>query len=163
MRNLRQTAHALRKHFDIGANGPNKDIVTVISRGHYLLPVLFYGVIAAGGVYSAASSAGTAAELARQIKDAGSKLVVCDGVLQETAASAAKLAGVDGNRVLVLGQEGRLSLKSLGRDAELIDENELDWERITDKRRLRESLICLLYSSGTTGLPKGFFSFVFIE
>ena len=31
----------------------------------------------------------------------------------------------------------------------------LDWPRITDPKTLDESVICLLYSSGTTGIPKG--------
>ena len=31
---------------------------------------------------------------------------------------------------------------------------ELDWTRITDPQELEDSVICLLYSSGTTGLPK---------
>jgi acyl-CoA synthetase (AMP-forming)/AMP-acid ligase II len=37
----------------------------------------------------------------------------------------------------------------------VIGEFELDWERITNKEELENSLICLLYSSGTTGAPKG--------
>lgn len=44
----------------------------------------------------------------------------------------------------------------------LVDERErLEWERITDEKVLEESLVVLIYSSGTTGLPKGegFFSF----
>ena len=31
----------------------------------------------------------------------------------------------------------------------------LDWGVTTDKKALEESIICLLYSSGTTGVPKG--------
>ena len=38
----------------------------------------------------------------------------------------------------------------------LIDEKEkLDWEKITDPEILENSLVVLIYSSGTTGLPKG--------
>ena len=45
---------------------------------------------------------------------------------------------------------------SLGQN--LIDEKQrLPWERITDPKTLENSLIILIYSSGTTGLPKGTF------
>ena len=49
----------------------------------------------------------------------------------------------------VVGQDGRP-----GKD--IIDEADLlPWTRITDRKELDESLIVLIYSSGTTGLPKG--------
>ncbi len=36
-----------------------------------------------------------------------------------------------------------------------IGEDKLDWPRITDSQELEDSLVVLIYSSGTTGLPKG--------
>jgi len=49
----------------------------------------------------------------------------------------------------VVGEDGRP-----GKD--IIDEGDLlPWTRITDRKELDESLIVLIYSSGTTGLPKG--------
>ncbi|KGO43052.1 protein of unknown function DUF4009 [Penicillium expansum] len=49
-----QIAHILRERFAIGALGPRIDTAACISTGQILLPALFYGVISAGGVYSAA-------------------------------------------------------------------------------------------------------------
>ena len=69
------TSSALRRHFNIGANGPSQDIVSVISSGHYLLPVLFYGIVGTGGVFSAASAASTPGELSKQLEGAGSKIL----------------------------------------------------------------------------------------
>ena len=37
----------------------------------------------------------------------------------------------------------------------IVGEAELDWERPKSQEELENSLICLLYSSGTTGLSKG--------
>lgn len=49
----------------------------------------------------------------------------------------------------VIGDDGRLG-------PNLIDENdELPWPKTTDPHELENSLIAMLYSSGTTGLPKG--------
>jgi long-subunit acyl-CoA synthetase (AMP-forming) len=42
-----------------------------------------------------------------------------------------------------------------GNKAVLPSNGKLEWERITNKDELENSLICLLYSSGTTGIPKG--------
>ncbi|KAI2759488.1 hypothetical protein DTO006G1_5393 [Penicillium roqueforti] len=108
-------AHILREKFAIGAQGPGIDTVCCISTGQVLLPSLFYGVIAAGGVYSAASSSFTAGELARQ-------------------------------RSLRDGHGKELLHESTG---------QLAWEVISDQQILHDRAACLIYSSGTTGEPKG--------
>ncbi|OCL11869.1 4-coumarate-CoA ligase-like protein [Glonium stellatum] len=157
------TAAALRTHFSIGASGPNHDVVSVISTGHHLLPILFYSTIAAAGVFSAASSASTAKELSRQIHEAESKVLVCVEATREVAVEAAELAGwgkCGGGRVLVMGEGKRWGLKAVKTSGELgvelVDERKrLPWERITNPNVLEESLVVLIYSSGTTGLPKG--------
>ncbi|KAF2005209.1 4-coumarate-CoA ligase-like protein [Amniculicola lignicola CBS 123094] len=157
------TSSALRRHFGIGANGAGKDIVSVISSGHYLLPVLSYAIIGAGGVFSAASAASTAGELSKQIQGADSKILFCIEATKDVAVKAAEEAGwgsSGGGRVLVMSEGKEWSLKvvqnggSLGPN--LIDESQkLPWERITDPQTLEDSLVILIYSSGTTGLPKG--------
>ena len=50
------------------------------------------------------------------------------------------------------GQRSLIDLKS-GR--EVIGKEEYDWDRITDRKTLHDRIICLVYSSGTTGVPKG--------
>ncbi|OBT73527.1 hypothetical protein VF21_07252 [Pseudogymnoascus sp. 05NY08] len=148
-------AHGLRRNFNIGAAGLGKDVVVCISSGQPLLPVFFYGVVAAGGVYSAASSSFTTPELARQITQGGSNLLVCSPDTQEVAVAAAKQCGVPLNRVLCLKSSPEWGLTSLGNNQNCISNEKLDWKRITNKEELENSLVCLLYSSGTTGPPKG--------
>jgi 4-coumarate--CoA ligase len=158
------TSSALRKHFKIGANGAGKDVVSVISTGHYLLPVLSYGIIGVGGVFSAASAASTASELSKQIRGAESKLLCCVEGTREVAVKAAEEAGWGrngGGRVVIMGEE-EWSLKVVQTDGRsgpnLINESQrLPWEKITDPTTLDNSLVVLIYSSGTTGLPKGAF------
>lgn len=136
---------------------------SVISTGHYLLPVLAYGVIGAGGVFSAASASSTASELSKQIQGAGSKVLVTCEATKETAVEAAEAAGWGkngGGRVLVMSEGKDWMVRvvevngALGPN--LVDEKDrLAWRRITDPHELENSLIILIYSSGTTGLPKG--------
>ncbi|KAF2811378.1 4-coumarate-CoA ligase [Mytilinidion resinicola] len=162
----RALAASLRSDFSIGphpthpATGPglpnSPDVVVCFSSLQILLPIAFYGTIAAGGMFSMASHSFTAPELARQVSQGGSKLLICSEDLKATALEAARLCGLDAGRVLVLKSDaGAWSIKPEG-GRELFGRPErLDWERITDEKVLAERVVCLLYSSGTTGVPKG--------
>lgn len=89
-------------------------------------------------------------------------LVTCEAT-REVAVRAAEEAGWGrngGGRVVVMSEGAEWELSIVREDGSagpnLIDEREgLDWDRITDPRVLEESLVVLIYSSGTTGLPKG--------
>lgn len=156
LRDLTQrVAHGLRQSYQIGSNGPNKDVVTVISYGQPLVAAVFYGVIAAGGVYSAASPSSTVSELARQIKIGTSRLIVCGTEHKDIAVNAANECGVPLKRVLILESSPSWRLYSVEDSLNVISNQKLSWERITDPEKLKKSLITILWSSGTTGLPKG--------
>ncbi|KAL4972718.1 hypothetical protein BDW66DRAFT_162680 [Aspergillus desertorum] len=155
-----QIAYVLRYHFGLGSQGAGKDVVVGVSEGQVLLPSVFYGVIAAGGVWSAASSTATSLELERQIRQGNSRLLIAGAECRDVVLKAAKAAGIPENRVLVLrsaGHERVLQNVATGQNylGDLKPSELLDWERITDPKKLEDSLICLLYSSGTTGVPKG--------
>lgn len=151
----KRIAHGLRTRYGIGKNGPGKDVVVAISSGQVMLPTLFWGIIAAGGVYSAATSSFLPMELARQVKQGLSNLIVCSADCKDTAIAAAKECGIPLDRVLVLESNRERSLRDLKNGKNVISDHELEWKRITDKKELDNSVICLLYSSGTTGIPKG--------
>ncbi|KAJ4390376.1 hypothetical protein N0V85_007282 [Neurospora sp. IMI 360204] len=152
---VKRLAYTLRQRYGIGQDGPEKDVVLCISSGHFLLPCLFYSTIAAGGIFSSSSPASTATEFAGQIKQIGAKLIVCNEDTKEIAAAAAKLANVPGSRVLVLGSQPHLELTDLERPKPIpISTKTLEWQRITDTTALENSIVCILFSSGTTGLPK---------
>ncbi|KAK8022955.1 hypothetical protein PG991_006836 [Apiospora marii] len=149
-----QIAHGLRTHYGIGAHGPSRDVVTVIGYGQILLPAVFYGVIAAGGVFSAASPSSTVAELACQISQAKSGLVICGSEHIDVVTKAAAQCNLPTRNILVLDSTSR-SLHSVAGQVEAISGSRLSWTRVTDRQALRDSLIVILWSSGTTGLPKG--------
>jgi len=150
-----QIAYGLRTHYGIGAQGPYKDVVTIMSSGQPLVPAVFYGIIAAGGVVSTASHSFTPQELARQIEQGGSSVMVCSVDLKNVAVEAAKICGMSPDRVVVMDSYAPWILLSSEGSTMLRSEHRLTWTKVTDRGELERSLIVLLYSSGTTGTPKG--------
>ena len=156
LRDLTQRiAHGLRQNYGIGANGLNKDVVTVISYGQPMVSAAFYSIIAAGGVYSAASPSSTVADLTRQVTMGTSRLIVCGSEHTDLAIETAKQCNLPLERILLLDSSPSRSLTSLDGKINLISDSKLKWTRITDPTALKKSLIVILWSSGTTGLPKG--------
>jgi 4-coumarate--CoA ligase len=88
--------------------------------------------------------------------------VTCQATL-ETSIKAAEDAGWGnggGGRVLLMSEAKEWTLRTIGQDGKpgknLVDYGDrLPWTKITDQKELEESLVVLIYSSGTTGLPKG--------
>jgi len=155
-RNLtRQIAYFLRHQYGVGEGGPEKDIVVTISTGQSALGCIFYAVLAADGIYSAASPSSTASDLTRQVQDGPSSVVICSEDLKDVALSAAHNSGIPSKNVLVLSSYPDIQLRSADGTVECDFKGSLDWRRITDPRELEYSKACILYSSGTTGLPKG--------
>ena len=155
-----QIAYILRRYFGIGSHSAGKDIVLGVSSGQILLPTAFYGVIAAGGVWSAASNTATPAELERQIRQGRCSLIITGSDTKDVVIQAAEAASIPVDRILELQSRGhKRILRNLATGRNYLEglksTDILDWERITDPEKLANSLICLLYSSGTTGPPKG--------
>ncbi|CCC05448.1 unnamed protein product [Sordaria macrospora k-hell] len=152
---VKRLAYTLRQRYGIGQDGPEKDVVLCISSGHFLLPCLFYSTLAAGGIFSSSSPSSTASEFAGQAKQIGAKLIMCNEDTKDIAAAAAKLAKIPGSRVLVLKSQPHLELADLDQSTPIpISTKTLDWQLITDTAALENSIACVLFSSGTTGLPK---------
>lgn len=156
-----QIAHWLREHYAIGARGPARDVVVTCSNGQAALPCLFYGIVAAEGIYSAASPLLSAEELARQIQDGDSQLLVCSEDMRDVALEAAQHAGLAQKNVLILKTSPSPSLEAADGSATWTycapgqQHKQLLWRVVTDPQELRNTTICLVYSSGTTGPPKG--------
>lgn len=155
MQQFKRVANVLRYQYGIGANGPDKDVVFNISTGHFMIPVVFYAAITAGGIFSATSPAATPDEIAYQLRETDAKVIVCTADMRETAIAAAAKVGIAPRNILVYGGTRDFELREAVSGAKVpISNQKLDWRRITDRTELENSVICVLFSSGTTGLPK---------
>ena len=139
----KRIAHALRNQYGVGIDGPGKDVVGVFSTGQVGLPILFYSIIAAGGIYSAASVAYTPSELARQLKAGSASLLICSTDLLNEATTAAKQCGIPPDRVLVISSRPSITLRAALSQMVPIPRTELSWTKITDLPTLSRLPICL--------------------
>lgn len=125
------------------------------------LPVVFYGTMAAGGVYSGASTAFTVGELVRQIKTSEAKLLICSREYEERTIAAARECHIAPDRILVVDSSVSKQWKLLSSGFSQADVLQsfggrtMEWQRFTKLQDLENITTCLLFSSGTTGLPKG--------
>lgn len=145
----------MRYQYGIGADGPNKDVVFNMSTGNLMIPVVFYATVTAGGIFSSINPSATPDEFAYQLRQTDAKVIVCTPDVKETALAAAEKVGLAPRKVLVFGGTRDFELQEAASGAKVpISNQELEWRRITDPVELANSVICLLFSSGTTGLPK---------
>lgn len=137
------------------------DRVLLFSGNTLFTPVIFMGILMAGGVFTGANPSFVPRELAYQLTDSGAAFLIAADASMEIALDAAAQAGLPKGRVYSfdataldatpgkarLGAKHWTSLLAPGAKAE-----RWDWIEPADTKN---TTCCLNYSSGTTGVPKG--------
>ncbi|KAK4222901.1 hypothetical protein QBC38DRAFT_65862 [Podospora fimiseda] len=155
---VQRLAHTLRHEYGIGQSGPGKDVVLAIVTGHFLVPVLFFAAIAAGGIYSSSNPSSTPTELLFQLKLSKASILLCNHDTKATAIAAANLISLPLSRVLCLDTSPAASTLQLTPISTqmvplAISTSQFPWP-VLPKSLLSDTTVVIIFSSGTTGPPK---------
>ncbi|KAH6662168.1 4-coumarate-CoA ligase-like protein [Halenospora varia] len=136
------------------------DRVLLFSGNSLFFPVVFMGIVMAGGIFTGANPGFVERELAYQLKDSDAKFLICSDASLEMGVAAATSIGMSKDRVFKFDDElfeGTGKPKLEARNWNVLVESEdvgkrFGWHEHEDPK---DAVCCLNYSSGTTGVPKG--------
>jgi 4-coumarate--CoA ligase len=141
-----QFGRGLRQHW----NWEKGDVLALFTPNSADVAAVTFGTLWAGGVLCPLNNLYKVGELASQLKLSKAKALVTNIVCLEVAQQAALVAGLSPGRVLVLGESDPKS-----RFQHFSDLQSTSTGIGRASINPRDDLSFLVYSSGTTGLPKG--------
>ncbi|RYP31961.1 hypothetical protein DL767_005502 [Monosporascus sp. MG133] len=137
------------------------DRVLLFSGNNMFTPVVFMGILMAGGIFTGANPSFVTRELAYQLKDSGASFLIAADTSMDTALEAAGQVGLPKDCVYsfdatALDPSPGEKISKVRHWTELLapkgEAANFDWVEPADAQT---TICCLNYSSGTTGVPKG--------
>ena len=130
------------------------DCVCMNSFNDIYYPILFLGVVAAGGIVTGVNPAYTPYELAHTLKIAKVKYILTQPDLIDGVLKAAEENGLPKERILIFNPNDEAAPPGFRQWNDLLQHGEQGWTSFDDYKTSWATSAARLFSSGTTGLPK---------
>lgn len=150
---LKHASHEFGKGLKARWGWKKGDVLALYTPNSVDTAIVTLGAIWAGGIVSPANPLYTADELTFQLKDSKAKGIVTQKAFLGIAREAAKKAGIPENRIILIGDRR----DETGKFRHFCSIRSTSYTGWYAKAKIdpKKDLVFLVYSSGTTGLPKG--------
>ena len=153
--------HLLVKRFSLGLDRlkvPHGSAVMIFSPNHIYVPMVYLASAGSKRAFTGANPIYTVNEVSYQMKVLDASVLFVHPSLLESGLKAAKEAGIPQNRIFLFDDVESKQIKGiedwrsmLGSD---MDAEKWTWDPLEGKAA-EDTVACINFSSGTTGLPKG--------
>ncbi|KAJ9651543.1 hypothetical protein H2198_009186 [Neophaeococcomyces mojaviensis] len=145
-----QFGQALQSHYSIRKG----DVIALFTPNDIDYPVVTFGTLWTGAIVSPANPGYTVPELTYQLRDSTAKLVIAHWSAIDTVRKACQELGIPTSRILILGAQHDPT-GELKHWTSLKPSASATKSTTPAKISAKDDLAFLVYSSGTTGRPKG--------
>ena len=118
-----------------------------------MYPMLFLGLVGAGGIFSGSNPAYTPFEIEHHVKTANVRFVITEPELLSAIVEGSK-GFVDQSNIFIFNVRGQPIPEGFRSWEWLLQHGEHDWNRFTGIEKCRKTSVARLTTSGTTGPPK---------
>ena len=122
--------------------------------GQVYYPLLYLGIIGAGGRFTGSNPSYTALELNHHVRTAHVKFIISEPSMLPTVLATAKDCNIPDRKIFVFDAVDHAKYVGQRSWQDLLRQGEKDWMRFDDAKQAQTTIATLAFTSGTCGLPK---------